>query len=653
VTALERSQQSEPSTSVEAVGSVPVGAPAAASSVPDDGRRRRIMALAVVGAAIISATGGAVIGSRLKSPADAAQDRAAPVASRITVPVERQALSSSITLAGEIQFAEPTPIKLAGAVGIPSGDTAVVTRAPEIDQQVNEGDVMFDISGRPVFVVQGSLPAYRSLAPGTTGPDVQQLEESLLRLGYNPGPVDTVYDGYTSAALDAMYADAGYRSVGPTDEETDRLRQLRTAVTDAEESVRQADVDLVAAGQTTTGSQLLSLQQASAQAGDAVPRSLTQAATNNTAAAQAVTTATVARDAATVARDAAKAFLDAALVPGAINPDTGEQYESEEIALRRGAMAEAELSLADRSTALAEAQAQQTAIAAQGEADIRSARDAKALADAQLTEALKAPDTTAAQRARDDAAAALVQAQADYDSALALSGTRLPAGEMVFVPTLPSTITEVAVVAGGPAADVLATVSSSETQVLGRVSRADSGLVKEGATVDIELRDFDLVFQGTVTYVGQPQSTGEADDSSGSGRLQVIVEPSDPVAIREYVFASARIIVDVASTGDEVLVVPVAAVSLGADGQSRVEVERAPVTDDDGGLTETVEVEVGLTADGLVEVRPTSGALDEGDRVVVGNEAPVEQTDDEPAIDEAPAEAPADEAPAGTDAAAG
>ena len=109
----------------------------------------------------------------------------------------------------------------------------------------------------------------------------------------------------------------------------------------------------------------------------------------------------------------------------------------------------------------------------------------------------------------------------------------------------------------------------------------------------------------------------------------MIVEPSDPAAIRDYVFSSARIIVDVASTGGEVLVVPVAAVSLGADGTSRVEVERQPVTDDGPGLTESVEVEVGLTADGLVEIRPVGATLDEGDRVVVGTETASPDTGDD------------------------
>ncbi len=595
----------------------------------DDGRRRRVLALAVVGAAIVSALGGAAIGSRLKSPADAADARRAPVASRITVPVQRQALSSSITLAGEIQFAEPTPIKLAGGVGIPAGDTAVVTRSPEIDQQAAEGDVLFDISGRPVFVIQGTLPTYRTLAPGTTGPDVLQLEQALQRLGHAPGTVDTVYDASTAAALDAMYANAGYRSVGPDDDETDRLRQLRDAVTNGEETLSRAEADLVTAGQRTSGSQLLSLQQSAAQAADAVPRAQEQAARNDTTATTTLTSATAARDAALTARDAARTLLELASAPAAIDPATGEPYSPEEIATRRGAAAQAEVDLSERVTALADAQSQQAATAAQGQLDVRTARDAKSLADAQLAEALKPPDTAGAERARDDATGALQQARDDYAAAQSQSGTRVPAGELVVVPVLPATVTEVVAQPGGPATDVLATISSAATQVVARVAKADSGLVTPGATVVISLRDLDLEFEGTVTFVGQPQNAGDGGGSDGgSGRLQVIVQPSDPVAIRDYVFASARIIVDVASTGGEVLVVPIAAVSLGADGRSRVEVERQPVTNDSPGLTESVTVDVGLTADGLVEVRPIDPQLDEGDRVVVGTET-VQASNDE------------------------
>ena len=67
------------------------------------------------------------------------------------------------------------------------------------------------------------------------------------------------------------------------------------------------------------------------------------------------------------------------------------------------------------------------------------------------------------------------------------------------------------------------------------------------------------------------------------------------------------------------LAVPVAAISVGADGESRVEVER---NEGDGpDAVEIVKVTVGLTAEGYAEITPVeAGALQRGDRVVVGED---------------------------------
>ena len=35
---------------------------------------------------------------------------------------------------------------------------------------------------------------YRTLSPGSKGPDVLQLEQTLDRLGFDPGTVDDEYD---------------------------------------------------------------------------------------------------------------------------------------------------------------------------------------------------------------------------------------------------------------------------------------------------------------------------------------------------------------------------------------------------------------------------------------------------------------------------
>jgi hypothetical protein len=160
--------------------------PVAEGGVRDEGRRRRRMAAAVVALAVLSAAIGGLVGSQLKSPADAAGERAAPPASRLTVPVERRVLSSSLTLSGEIRFAEPVPVSLAGSVGVAGADTMVVTRAPELDRTVDDGDVLLEVSGRPVVALVGALPMYRSLSLGSEGPDVLQVEEALERLGFEP-----------------------------------------------------------------------------------------------------------------------------------------------------------------------------------------------------------------------------------------------------------------------------------------------------------------------------------------------------------------------------------------------------------------------------------------------------------------------------------
>jgi hypothetical protein len=70
--------------------------------------------------------------------------------------------------------------------------------------------------------------------------------------------------------------------------------------------------------------------------------------------------------------------------------------------------------------------------------------------------------------------------------------------------------------------------------------------------------------------------------------------------------------IPIKSTSGKVLAVPVAALSSGSDGASRVEVLR-------NGKVELIPVTVGLTADGFAQVTPKGDAkLSEGDQVVVG-----------------------------------
>jgi len=64
------------------------------------------------------------------------------------------------------------------------------------------------------------------------------------------------------------------------------------------------------------------------------------------------------------------------------------------------------------------------------------------------------------------------------------------------------------------------------------------------------------------------------------------------------------------------LTVPLSALSLAADGTSRVQVQGST------GVLEYVVVEPGMSADGYVQVTPVQGALDPGQLVVIGYERP-------------------------------
>ena len=57
--------------------------------------------------------------------------------------------------------------------------------AVDIGDEVLEGTRLIEVSGRPVFALQGDVPVYRTLTPGMAGADVAQMQVALARLGYD------------------------------------------------------------------------------------------------------------------------------------------------------------------------------------------------------------------------------------------------------------------------------------------------------------------------------------------------------------------------------------------------------------------------------------------------------------------------------------
>lgn len=596
-------------------------------------RRRMKQAAIVVGIAVAAAAGGIVVGSKLQSPADAANSRSAPVASLITVPVEMRQLVSTLIVSGETRYVEPTSIRLAGAVGASGGEQQVVTRMPDLNTEIAEGALLFEVSGRPVFAMRGDLPMYRQLAPGSKGPDVLQLETSLQTLGFAPGTLDDVYDAGTEAALDAFYQSRGYASEGASETERTQLTDARKAVTTAEDDVRKANQELANGQSTVTPSDRLQAQQTVENAEQAVPEAQTKAQRDNAQAAANTAAKIALRDTSLSSRNAQRVILDAASAPGAVNPDTGEPFTAAEIAEIQQELNTLEQALIQAEQDADLAVTEQQDIAEQSADAVATAQDELALARQRLTDLDKPADTTSLEEAVVAAQTRVTEAQAALAVLEAEIGTIVPAGEVVFLPTLPTTITTVNASLGAPPpTEPIAQVSSTDTEIIGRVSRVDGELITTGTPVVLELRDYGLETTGTITEVRAPTASPSGDlgglGSSGdtSGRLEIVVVPDEALNLADYIGSQVRISVTVSATDDEVLAVPVAAISVGPDGTSRVEVERERARGTRPATTELVEVTVGLAAQGYAEVAPVDGSLEVGDRVIVGTETGQRQT---------------------------
>ncbi|MGH3116520.1 MAG: peptidoglycan-binding protein [Gaiellales bacterium] len=192
--------------------------------------RRRTAAGGLLVIVVLAALAGWLAGTLIRSPAEVAARRAPPEPSPILVPAEERVLSTDVVTRGTGRFGSPqtlslTPTDLKGA-------RQLVTRLPGTGTKLAEGDVLLEVSGRPVFLIRGSVPSYRDLGPGIVGRDVHQLEAALERIGIDPGPVDGTFDAGTEDALAELYARAGFDPVRATEAQLDAVRPLEAEILD-------------------------------------------------------------------------------------------------------------------------------------------------------------------------------------------------------------------------------------------------------------------------------------------------------------------------------------------------------------------------------------------------------------------------------------
>jgi hypothetical protein len=172
-------------------------------------------------------------------------------------------------------------------------------------------------------------------------------------------------------------------------------------------------------------------------------------------------------------------------------------------------------------------------------------------------------------------------------------------GELVFIDG-PVRIAEVTGVAGQPAAEAGISVTSAEQSVHVDLETSDADLLAAGDRVEVELPTGETL-PATVATIG----AAETDESTGVSTLPVTLTLADAPSLADGTPVDVNVEVAAAT---QVLAVPVEAVLALAEGGYAVEVV------DGSGATQLVRVDLGVFADGMVEI---DGDLDAGAQVVV------------------------------------
>jgi hypothetical protein len=103
------------------------------------------------------------------------------------------------------------------AAGAASG---TITELPQPGQTIRQGHELYGVSGSPVVLLYGDVPAYRDLAEGDTGSDVSELNTDLVQLGYvtaaelGPRSGWDYYSGVTADGVDALQVKLGETETG-------------------------------------------------------------------------------------------------------------------------------------------------------------------------------------------------------------------------------------------------------------------------------------------------------------------------------------------------------------------------------------------------------------------------------------------------------
>ncbi|MBA8952133.1 peptidoglycan-binding protein [Actinomadura namibiensis] len=145
----------------------------------------------VVGAAVVVVAGG---GAAFAFAGDGEEPQAKAPVRTGTATVERQDIVDTESVDGTLTYSGEREVR--------TGASGTVTAAPDEGDAIARGRTLLKVDGRPVTLMYGSTPMYRTLQEGVEGADVRQLEKNLAALGYGG---DLTVDGeFTAVTADAV-----------------------------------------------------------------------------------------------------------------------------------------------------------------------------------------------------------------------------------------------------------------------------------------------------------------------------------------------------------------------------------------------------------------------------------------------------------------
>lgn len=113
-----------------------------------------------------------------------------------------------VVLNGELpSYRDMATAEPGSVAGLTNRATGTVTRVAEPGDFV-DGGILYWVDEAPVVLLYGELPLYRTIGlprvGDLTGPDVLQLKEALVGLGYDPDGTVLIHDTYGGSAVDMV-----------------------------------------------------------------------------------------------------------------------------------------------------------------------------------------------------------------------------------------------------------------------------------------------------------------------------------------------------------------------------------------------------------------------------------------------------------------